>query len=446
MKWKGIHILIFLAAFLAVMPACSSDDSKSGLQAEESERQPSAVESAQEEAVQAPTEPVTLTMYYNGYSESLVADQLEALKEAYPHITLDIISGTPIEEVITSRTPLDMTAYSMGGIFTVMDLHLASDLTELVAKHDFDLNRLSPGVLESAKSYSPEGQLLIMPYELNNSVLTYNLDIFDRFGVDYPIDGMNWDDVYDLAAQTTRFEDGVQYYGFSYSGLNPVYKNQMGLQFIDPETNQAMIDSDEWAHWMRVMTRFQDIEGNEDLGYAGRIEAFFQTKTLAMRTGPSPLDQLPAAVESGLRWDAVTFPKFPGYEELGSQMNSPFYTIVPTSSHKDEAFQVIAFLLSDQIQGMNARKGRVPVVSSPQVVAEFGKDLPFLEGTNYANAVFQEKIAPPAPVSPYDDYARRQLSWAMTLVNVEGMDINTALRQVKEDADSQIEAAIKDGK
>lgn len=418
-KFRFSQLLFVLGALLLILSACSGDQSGSGSGDD--------------------LEPVTLTMFYNGYSGTLVDDQMEALKEEYPHITIDLIINTPIEEVLTSGTSVDLTAQSMGQVFKVMDLHLAEDLTDLVNKHNFDLNRLAPGVLESAKSYSDGGTLRIMPYELNNSVLLYNKGIFDRFGLEYPQDDLTWDDVTDITRQVTRFEDGVQFSGISYSGLNPVFKNQMKLTFIDDEAGKATINTDGWRHWMTVMSAPYRIEGN---GLTGD-NPFFVEQTMALRTGPSPLERLPDAIEAGLEWDAVTFPKFPGYEEIGSQMNSPFYTIVPTSQYKDEAFQVIAFLLSDQVQMMNARKGSVPVVDNPDVVAEYGKNLPFLEGTRYAEVIFKEQIAPPAQVSMHDMIGRNSISRALAQVINGQEDINSVLRQFQETADNELAEALK---
>ena len=62
-------------------------------------------------------EPVTLTWFYNGWSGTLVDDQLEALSEEYPHITIEIINDMLIEDVLSAGTSLDLTAQSMGQVF-----------------------------------------------------------------------------------------------------------------------------------------------------------------------------------------------------------------------------------------------------------------------------------------------------------------------------------------
>jgi multiple sugar transport system substrate-binding protein len=386
-----------------------------------------------------PPAPVTLNFFYNGYSTTLIDELKQKVAQKYPHITLNMLldlPGNAIENVLGSGTKLDLVAFSAGGLFKVMDLQLGSDLTELVKKHGFDLNRLAPGVLDAAMSYSGNKGLTVMPYELNNSVLLYNKTIFDKFGVSYPKDGMTWNDVLELVKKTTRQESGVQYQGFAYIGANPVYKDQLALPFVDPATNKATINSDGWKRYLEVMGSFYKVQGNELKGQPD--DFFFKEQTMAMRTGPSPLELLPDAIAKGLNWDAVSFPLFPGAEQTGSQMNAPFYAIPPDSPNKDEAFKVIAYLLSDEVQEANARKGRVPTIKSDKALKEFGSELALLKGTHYAEAVMKEKIAKPIAVTKYDGVVRSQVSGMFSKVIQNQADVNTAMRTAEEAANKQI--------
>lgn len=434
---KGLKLFGLLVAIILVLAACGGNEQSDGAQQSESGN----TEGKNEES----KEPITLNFFYNGFSESLTDEVKQLIESEFPHVTINMIlhgTGQTINDVIVSGTPVDLAAFTMGQLFNVMDLQLASDLTELIEKHDFDADRLADGVLETVKGYSENGEILVMPYELNNSVLLYNKNIFDRFGVSYPFDGMTWDDVYDLSAQTSREEDGTLYQGFVYFGSNPVYKNQLGLTFVDPETNRATLNNDGWQKWLQVMTSFYEIENNQMLGTQFDT-LFFQDMVLAMRTGPNPLDHIPSAMENGLEWDAVSMPTFDAEESSGSQMNAPFYIIPPTSRDKDAAFEVLAYLMSDEVQSWNARQGRVPIVKNEAVVDQYGADLPFLEGTNYANAIFNEQIAEPIQVTKYDGIVRSILTRAIPNVAMEGLDVNTVLREAEENANKAIEDAMK---
>ncbi|MDF2720220.1 MAG: extracellular solute-binding protein family 1, partial [Paenibacillus sp.] len=135
----------------------------------------------------AAKEPVTLTFLYNGYSKELVEEQKSKVENKFPHIKLNVMleagKGTTMEDVIGAGTNLDAVARSAGGVFAAMKWQVMTDLTPYIQKHKFDLNRFAPGVLEAVRSYSAKGEMLFMPYELNNTTLIYNKTIFDKFGV-----------------------------------------------------------------------------------------------------------------------------------------------------------------------------------------------------------------------------------------------------------------------
>src|SRR5690606_14854185 len=113
---------------------------------------------------------------------------------------------------------------------------------------------------------------------------------------------------------------------------------------------------------------------------------FFKDMTMAMRVGPNPLDLLAGSLANGMEWDAVTVPVFA--ESPGSQLNAPFYIITPQSQKKDTAFEVMAYLMSEEVQAWSAKQGRVPIIKSKSVIDQFGQDIAILKGTNYTKAVF----------------------------------------------------------
>jgi multiple sugar transport system substrate-binding protein len=434
MNKSGFRTSFAVASICALfLAACSGPDSSSdnGQSSAPKPNQPAA------NADEKFKDPVEVNFFYNGYSKSLMDDWKAKLKEKY-NIVLNPLYDAP-EQLIASGIKLDLIAYSAGGLFKALDLQLTSDLTDMVTKYKFDMNRLAPGVLESAKMYSDKKEIPVMPYELNNNLIIYNKSIFDKFGVPYPKDGMTWEQMYDIIPKVSRSEGGVQYKGFAYSFLNLIYKNQMNLPFVDPTTQKALVNTDQWKKWVDIMAGLHKINGNE-LG-GKEDDLFFKEQTLAMRGGPSPLDLLPPAIEKGLDWDVVSNPRFAGMESVGGQMNAPFLSIPPNSPNRDAAFKVIQFFLSDEMQMENARAGRVPVLKTESVVKEFGTSLPFLKGKNYTKAVFADTIGKPIQVTKYDGTARSLLSVAVSNVAQGKNDVNTELRSLEESINKAIDEA-----
>src|SRR5690606_17655071 len=92
---------------------------------------------------------------------------------------------------------------------------LQYDIEDLIKKHNYDLNRLEPGVVEGMRGLTASGKLYGLPTNDSGSlVVLYNRDLFDRFGQDYPVDMMTWDEIYQVAQRMTRVEDNVIYRGF----------------------------------------------------------------------------------------------------------------------------------------------------------------------------------------------------------------------------------------
>lgn len=391
-----------------------------------------------------PPAPVTLTFFTHGNS-IVLAETIESLvKKKFPHVTLNTIKdakGSTIFDVLSGGQTPDLISYSLGGLQDLRTLRLLGDLTPLIQKHQFDLNRLVPGVVDTVRAYSDKGDILLMPFELNNNAIYYNKNIFDKFAVPYPKDGMTWEELLDTAKKVTRSDGGVLYKGFQYNALNVVYKDQLALGFVDPKTNKAAINTDSWKRWLNVMTSFYKIVGNEQAG--DEKANFLKNQTVAMRTGPNYITELPAAMEAGLNVDFVSLPRFDGMSASSSQMNAPFYVIPPSTPHKDTAFQVIAYLLSDEVQTIMARQGRIPIINKESIKKEYAKDLKGMEGKNLS-AFFQDAIAKPVPSTAYDGQAKSIFTNIALVPVYQGKkDINTGLREAEEQINKYIEAEMK---
>ncbi|CAH8248157.1 extracellular solute-binding protein [Paenibacillus melissococcoides] len=95
--------------------------------------------------------------------------------------------------------------------------------------------------LDMLEPLDPDGAGLLygMPIEGTQRALYYNKAILDKFGVDYPRDGMTWDEILDLAKQVTAERDGVKYKGLSF-GHYSIPLTQFGVNGTDPETGEVL--------------------------------------------------------------------------------------------------------------------------------------------------------------------------------------------------------------
>jgi multiple sugar transport system substrate-binding protein len=308
-------------------------------------------------------------------------------------------------------------------------------MTELIKKHNVDLNRFEPSTIEAIKQLS-DGKMYSLPVYGNNLILYYNKAIFDKFGVPYPKDGMTWTQTMDLAKRLTREDGGVQYLGF---GMNPTLTtrmNPLSIPNADLATNTPTINKDD--RWKRFyQTFFVD-----PLATPGSIPTipdnttFVKDKNLAMMAYLSSLITIWTDQLKEVDWDIVSLPSFEDMPGVGSQINSINFGITSIAKNKDAAMEVLAYMVSDDFQTSLSKKGIMPVLKSESVRSVLGQESVFKD-KNF-QAIFRNKPAPIPPKALYDAELVNVYAKYGTQVWQGTADINTALRQAEEEAKQKI--------
>jgi multiple sugar transport system substrate-binding protein len=300
-------------------------------------------------------------------------------------------------------------------------------------------------LLTAAKGYSSKGELLILPYDVETALLVYNKDLFYKFGVSYPKDGLTWEQTMEIARKLSRTDNGVNYRGFDVNTTYFMNNNPLSLSHVNPKTGKQNLGDPGWNKLLTMLKGFNDIPGNqivEGLINKTFAEPFLKDRTLAMAI--NPLNQLQSAEKSGalkgLNWDIAAVPFFKETPKSGMQMNYHFYAITPTSPVKDAAFAVLEYLMSDEVVKGMARQGKQAALEGKAFETEFGKEVGLLNG-KHIEAFFYDKLASRAEASPYDSLVSGELLNAYKEIMLTGKDVNTALREAGERADQKIDAA-----
>ncbi|MDF2719641.1 MAG: transporter substrate-binding protein, partial [Paenibacillus sp.] len=166
----------------------------------------------------AKAEPVTLQIASQGASTTIdsVFQTLvqEHVTKKYPHITLNFMAetgATTLDNLMATGTIPDIVISFNGNLASYNAKGLTFDMSPLFKTHNVDLSRFEPNYIEDVKNASSKGELYGLPFNVNYHALYYNRDIFDKFGVEYPKDGMTWEELIALARRVTRAEGAVQY-------------------------------------------------------------------------------------------------------------------------------------------------------------------------------------------------------------------------------------------
>ncbi|WP_141502025.1 ABC transporter substrate-binding protein [Paenibacillus luteus] len=446
----GLIILVLLTMVTACAgksnaPANTSGDSTQNTSTD----QPA--ETQQADFKKLGDEPLTLTFFSTSGTfpdvefNTLIADPI---KKKYPNVTIERITPaatTTNEEVLSTHVP-DIIYSSSSSHQRIIRTGAYEDLRELIKRHNFDESRIKPILYDYIKDITKDkgGEIYAIPFNANQHVLYYNKDIFDKFGVSYPDEKqLTWDEVLEIAAKLTRTENGVHYIGLSVDNLTGLSKG-LGLSYVDRETGNAALDTQEWLRVFELNKRIFEIPGyvTPDNTWNWGRDQFMKDQVIGMRVTwlanmVGPLEELrQQGVE--FNWDIAPAPNFS--DQLGKTREAQIHSLSVNSQskHKDEAFQVIAEILSDEGQTILARNGRVPAVINPELEKEYGLDIPVLQGKSVQNVFIGEPLQEHY-IHPYELEITSRLTEAAEDLAINGLDVNSAIRKATDAINKDVE-------
>ncbi|CAG7615960.1 hypothetical protein PAESOLCIP111_01847 [Paenibacillus solanacearum] len=375
----------------------------------------------------------------------------EPLKKKYPHMTLQPMrptQGQTLVDLVTAGTIPDLLYGHLGHLSNYTEeLKVTADMTPLMKKFNMDASRFDPLIMETIKGLSNPGQINAIPFTQNSFALWYNKGIFDRFGVPYPKDGMTWDDAISIGRRLTQTDGTTPYRGLEVYNNNTIrsFATQLSIDVIDPKTNRAMV-SDAWKRVFQLAMSIYDIPGNKpaSLGPNNVLNPFFKEQTLAMAPGftNAMIAQLAEAESSGLDWDVVQTPSFNEAPDTSFELDVHQFFISDSSPHKEQAFQVIQFAVSDEIQLLASKQGKYPAIHNAEIKQQYAADIPYVKGKNI-QGIFKSRPAKLPVYSKYNIFVNAAIDQSFRDVFAGKTDVNSALRQAEERANQRIEQELQ---
>ncbi|TMV47366.1 extracellular solute-binding protein [Paenibacillus mesophilus] len=392
-------------------------------------------------------DPVELSIV-NGMSnmteEQFMDEYGKKIMEKFPHVKVKYVMNNTsklIQDRITSGEPIDIVFASSGLTDqSLLTPALQFDISGLIKTYQYDLSKLEPTTIDFQKMIA-NGGIYGLPVNTNTVALFYNKDIFDKFGVPYPKEGMTWDDMYDLAKKLSRQDGGVQYRGFLMSFPHVFRLNQLSVPFVDPKTNKPTFDTDAFKRLTETFTKFFTIPGNEGTtatvqGLSTQRNLFYKEKTAAMIADLGGAYTNPLLKD--MNWDIVQLPSFKDKMGLGTQTYPTYYYISSSSKYKEQSFEIISYLTTEEFQTYQARKGYAPIVkNNAEIMKVVGQDTDVLKGKN-VKALLPEKFASPVMLSQQSSAVETALWKALENIVQNKSDMNTALREAMEAGDKAL--------
>ncbi|MDF2724641.1 MAG: extracellular solute-binding protein family 1, partial [Paenibacillus sp.] len=359
-------------------------------------------DTAAKPAAEQKKDPYTMLIFAAGVSKEEFDKRFRGtLEKKFPHITFnyqtsgtgnnitDLVTRGEIPDLIRTDIPTLRTGY--------LDLNLGVDLTPYVSKTKYDLNRFNQVFIQEMKDYTRDGKLYGLPVPpFFPNVLYYNKEIFDKFGVAYPKDGMTWDEAYDLSKKVTRNDGGKAIHGFSANLTGMLRDNPFSQAILDPEKD-GLTDTDKWSKVFSNLKRFYDVPGNEypktaadDMNLFGKGEAALSAN----------LHSVYLVIPPEINWDIVSLPTMDGAPKRVSQRGPAYWSITQTSKHKDDAFDVIMAMLTDEIQLEDSKQGIPTTLNNKDIQNVLGSGHAIYKSKNMKAVSFYPPTDPTAKRKP----------------------------------------------
>jgi multiple sugar transport system substrate-binding protein len=398
-------------------------------------------------------EALTLTIYDALFTEDEFQRFVEKpVKEKFPHITLErSTKATPdnfmsnLVTMVNAGNVPDLTLMAVYFNQEMENLKLPADLTPYIQKNKVDLSVIDPVIVKDLPRLNDNNRITSLPLYKDVALAFYNKDLFDKFGVEYPKDGMTYKQMTELAKKVARNDNGVQYIGM-FPGHPNIQIKQLSLDVIDKNNKSLVGTLEGYKRVFQLQKDIFDIPGANQLkgNQNTAREYFVKQQNLAINIDHVSKMFLQLSKGTEMNWDMVTMPVFEDKLDVHSSLEFHGVYMSEASKHKDEAFSVLSLLtMSRDVQLGLSKSGRVPAMNDPALVKEVGSD--FLKGKN-VESIVKTRMAPLNNRSKWDNVGSvtgTPLNAAIQDIFNGGKDINTALREASEKIDKNVEAELK---
>ncbi|RJE90817.1 carbohydrate ABC transporter substrate-binding protein [Paenibacillus sp. 1011MAR3C5] len=311
-------------------------------------------------------------------------DLQTAINNAFPNyeMTYEILLYNEIESLYEEKKLPDII---LDTDFAAVPPHLRdkfyTDLSPYISSENVDLTQFPPALLE--RNSGENGELYGLPVQRLLTALFYNKAPFDAFDIPYPTDGMTWDDVILLASQFSDFPNGSKYVGLdllSGGGLQMLL-DQFNVTVLDPQTDQFK-SSSELLEVVQKIDNLYEKNGNRPTrSFLIYPDGFLKHGTTAMYLGVL-VDPIVLGAANNQDIDLVTFPRVDAISNIGSGTRTVSLHINSESKNKESAFEIIKYLVSDELQKYMVENGSGTVLNEFTHNDNFGKNIPELQNKN----------------------------------------------------------------
>ncbi|MNO15419.1 putative ABC transporter substrate-binding protein YesO [compost metagenome] len=282
----------------------------------------------------------------------------EALfKKQFPDVVIQEVPWdrqTELSEFIAKQSP-DVIMLNPVEYKQLSKNNQLQDVGQLIQRDSYATETIYPGLLDALKV---NGKLYGLSPYFNTESIFYNVDLFKKYNVPLPKDGMTWEEILKLAAKfPTKGSKDTRVWGLYYPLDNYVYLiNDMatseGLSRYDANTLKVTIHTPAWKKlYSTAITAMKSgtMEGSNKVGFAndpfimGR--AAMTVSTVSMDTlRKVTADKSAIANYKSFAWGIAAGPADPKDRTQTRNVTLPAIMAIPVkSANSDLAWDFIQF-------------------------------------------------------------------------------------------------------
>lgn len=278
-----------------------------------------------------------------------------------------------VKAIMTGSNPVDVMIFDMSMLSQLANENMLKQLDPLMKEEKMDTSEYVPAVIDGIKD-AGNGFLYALTPTFSPSALYYNKKIFTKAGVEFPQDGMSWDQVFTLAKRLKSGSGKDAIFGFSFNqwGAGDSYWDvqnyaaPLQLRMFDEKGETMTVNTPQWESvWKtvsdlykdHVTPRQEDMQYEQPQGENVRYNPFqgrlFLNGRVAMSVGSYDLineiqqmnDNSDKLKIEKLDWDVVTMPYHVGYENIGGNVYlSSLAGINAKAANPDDAWEFVKFM------------------------------------------------------------------------------------------------------
>ena len=371
-----------------------------------------------------PLDNPALYLYIDKFNQSQDEINIEAkfipFAEFKRQLTVALVGGTPPDCVLVDNP--DFAAYIAMGAFEALD--------DRIADWEYGKDDFYPGPWASA---TWEGKQYGIPFETNTLVLFYNVDMFEKAGLDPDKPPTTWEELNQYAEKLTK--DGV--YGLSVCAVASEEGTFQWLPFLQQNGGNVFnLDSPEavealqlWVDWVKNGYVSKEILNMDQ--WSGVRPQFQNENAAIMVNGPWCIVPIRNEVPN-LNWRLAVLP---GRVKQASAMGGVNIGIVKGAKNADAAWQYIKWLYRPEaIAEFWQKFGTLPLMPEIAESAPYWKGDPVYE-------VLLEQMKYAAPRGPHPKWP--EISTAIYTAMQEALTGVKTSEQALADAAKKVEDIIK---